>query len=429
MIATIAQQLKPHEVDFTILEKNYRPLLSLVHELIGVVPNADPILEIWPTGFKTYNLLVPNLLNLPVLLWKNGAQKQLTGLAMYASSREAGCSYCTAHCCSFALRRGIDPSVILGERSLVEDAVVSFAEGLSSFPLSLTHKHYHTLSQYLDKDTVEWIALSVGLMGFLNKFMDAMGIELEKGSLQDVGKLLSETGWNPEKHMRTYINLSEIPAANIRRDNIKRYFNILKLAPRAIAKERKWMNGVPDTYPETRKYLEKYTGYGYPMLKHIQYNKVLKTITSVIKDNLDPVTSVLGIKIKHLCSLIYFTKIKNRKLKKEATKIVLKLFPEIDDTTIEKLINTIDVSNCDDSVRCEHVISEISTISNFSKEEATVLLLAGAMSYSPSKINVGMLGAVSRNIRSTAIVELTVWISIQQLLHRLQSFYKISRLK
>jgi len=31
----------------------------------GMVPNCDPYLEIWPPAFRTYNLMVPNLLNLP----------------------------------------------------------------------------------------------------------------------------------------------------------------------------------------------------------------------------------------------------------------------------------------------------------------------------------------------------------------------------
>ena len=62
---TLAQQIQPAAVPFSELEKEYRPMLKLVEQMIGVVPNCDPYLEIWPTGFKTYNLLVPNLLNAP----------------------------------------------------------------------------------------------------------------------------------------------------------------------------------------------------------------------------------------------------------------------------------------------------------------------------------------------------------------------------
>ena len=61
---TLAQQIESASVSFSDLEREYRPMLRLVEQMIGVIPNCDPFLEIWPTGFRTYNLLVPNLLNM-----------------------------------------------------------------------------------------------------------------------------------------------------------------------------------------------------------------------------------------------------------------------------------------------------------------------------------------------------------------------------
>ena len=89
----IARQLKSSEVDFDTLHDNYHPMLGLVKELIGVVPNCDRLLEIWPTGFRTYNLIVPNFLNLPFSLFGFSPPKKLMGLAMYASSKAAKCYY------------------------------------------------------------------------------------------------------------------------------------------------------------------------------------------------------------------------------------------------------------------------------------------------------------------------------------------------
>jgi hypothetical protein len=82
MTKTLAAQLKPFEVDFKTLHQSYSPVLSLVRVLIGVVPNCDMLLEIWPTGFKTYNLLVPKKLNLPATLFGKRRTKSLMGLAM-----------------------------------------------------------------------------------------------------------------------------------------------------------------------------------------------------------------------------------------------------------------------------------------------------------------------------------------------------------
>src|SRR6188472_2529327 len=133
MAITLAERLKPASVDWKTLHANYNPLLNLVRELIGIIPNCDPTLEIWPPGFRTYNLLVPNMFNLPNTLFGSKSFKAALGLAMYASSK-AACAYCTAHTCSFALRRGVRTEVIAGVRTEKEKAVVTLAERLAYVP-------------------------------------------------------------------------------------------------------------------------------------------------------------------------------------------------------------------------------------------------------------------------------------------------------
>ena len=58
MSVTLAEALKDERVPFAELQHRYRPVLGLVEVLIGVVPNCDRYLEIWPPGFRTYNLHV-----------------------------------------------------------------------------------------------------------------------------------------------------------------------------------------------------------------------------------------------------------------------------------------------------------------------------------------------------------------------------------
>jgi len=103
----LASLLKADAIPMSALRERYEPLLELVRVLIGVVPNCDKYLEIWPPAFRTYNILVPNFLNLPFGIFGiGGAPKEVVGLGMYVSSRIAECPYCSAHTCSFALRRG-----------------------------------------------------------------------------------------------------------------------------------------------------------------------------------------------------------------------------------------------------------------------------------------------------------------------------------
>jgi hypothetical protein len=108
----LVELLEQEAVSFETLHTRYGSLLEVVRKLLGVVPNCDPYLEIWPPAFRTYNVMVPNLLNLPFPGWGLGAPRSTVGLAMYVSSRTAGCAYCSAHSCSFALRLGATVEVV-----------------------------------------------------------------------------------------------------------------------------------------------------------------------------------------------------------------------------------------------------------------------------------------------------------------------------
>ncbi len=105
---------------------------------------------------------------------------------MYTASRAAECMYCSAHTCSFALRRGTSPEALVGDYSPIEAAVARVAEGISKVPADLTKADVAEIESHLPQSDIEWIVLSVAMMGFLNKFMDTMGIELEDAVVADV---------------------------------------------------------------------------------------------------------------------------------------------------------------------------------------------------------------------------------------------------
>jgi hypothetical protein len=52
MTKTFSEGIKSASADWETLHKNYGPLLNLVKELLGIIPNCDPTLEIWPPGFS-----------------------------------------------------------------------------------------------------------------------------------------------------------------------------------------------------------------------------------------------------------------------------------------------------------------------------------------------------------------------------------------
>src|SRR6202051_5127370 len=145
---TLTQSLRPAAVDVSRLGREYMPLLQLVRLLLGVVPNCDSYLAIWPPGFRSYNLLVPNLLNLPFSVWGWGPPVVPLGLALYTASRTARCAYCTAHPCASTLRRGAPPAALAGNYSPAAGAAVAAAEALARLPCTFTRGHRDELLRH-----------------------------------------------------------------------------------------------------------------------------------------------------------------------------------------------------------------------------------------------------------------------------------------
>ncbi len=438
---TLAQEIEGDTIDFSEIEKEYRPMLKLVEQLIGVVPNCDPYLEIWPTGFRTYNLLVPNLLNLPASLVGQGAPKDLVGLAMYVASRAAECMYCSAHTCSFALRRGATPESLVGEYSPVEAAVAAVAEGMSRVPAHLQKSDINELRKHLDDGEVEWIVLAAALMGFLNKFMDSMGIELEEAAINDVQDLITATGWTAGKHAWTAEDMDSLydgevegrpltPEMNgqangvdnghrpayldVPKDSIGTYLRVMRQAPGALRKDRKWNKGMSTRPGMALLQLEEELGYAYTTLASLDHGRATRAIATVIRDNMNAETSTLGIGPKCLIALVYARVVGNEVLTAEAVQMAERLAPDLNHRTLTAV--------------GRFAVADMMTASvplGLTTVEAAVVMLSKAAAPSPSEINEITIATATDSLTPAQIVEAVVWLSVQQLLHRLYVFYEV----
>jgi alkylhydroperoxidase family enzyme len=422
---TLAWELRGHAVDMAQLHKDYKPMLRLVRELIGVVPNCDPYLEIWPAGFRTYNLLVPNLLNLPASLMGKGAPKDLVGLAMYVSSRAAECMYCSAHACSFALRRGASRDAVIGEYTPVEEAVATLAHALGSIPTEMTSAYIDELDRYLEPGDVEWVVMSVALMGFLNKFMDAMGIPLESEAINDVSELIEPTGWSIGKHLwddvygersngngRAHGNSQANGASSIPVDGMGTYLRVLRQAPGAIRLESSWTKGVSGRIGPALLMLEDRVGYAFPILATLQHKRAVKAIAAVLRENLDPNLTKVGLPAKCMVGLVFAKVVDDEMLMSEMIQLAQLLAPEIDPRIM------VDVG------KYAVYPPEYAEIPRgLSSREAAAIILAKAGSTSPSSINEITISTVLEHLTPAQIVETVVWLSVLQMLHRLYAYY------
>jgi hypothetical protein len=377
----LVELLEKEAVPFETLHTRYGSLLELVRRIIGVVPNCDPYLEIWPPAFRTYNVMVPNFLNLPLMVWGLGAPRSTLGLAMYVSSRTAGCMYCSAHSCTFALRRGatVDEvtSALDGEPALTEAdrAAVRVARALAVVPAAIDDEDRAELLRHFSETDAEWIVLSVAMMGWLNKTMDALGVPLEASTASEVNGVIAPSGWTPGQHMKGAVLAGNPPDA----DSLATRLSLIRYAPRAITLDKAWTKGVPDRWPYVGEYLRRQTGHSFPVLSRLRNRRAIRAIATMIKDNLSE--SVVGLDNKLAAGLIYAHTIGNPSLAQELHALGARELPDSPTQTLSR-----------------------------------------AISSSPAAVDQSVLES-SRAIPPAGIVELVTFVSVLQMLHRLSSFY------
>jgi alkylhydroperoxidase family enzyme len=388
------------------LYERYGALLELVRRLIGVVPKCDPYLEIWPLAFRTYNVMVPNFLNLPMSLWGVGAPKDVLGLAMYASSRVAECAYCSAHTCSFALRRGATVDAVAralepeAPRSDAERAVLAVARGLASVPCSMQASDRRELLRHFSAAHAEWIAMSIAMMGFLNKWMDAIGVPLEAETLDEVGRVMAPSGWTPGKHGGDLATASGAAPAP---DSLRTKISVVPYFPRAIALDRAWTAGVPARWPAVGEYLRERTGHDFPVLGRLRHGRAVRAIATMLKDNLDPAPSVVGIATKCLAGVVYATVTENAPLAAQVR--VVARHHGVSDTRLDeaaRFANGEDAPSLDAATR-------------------SAVLLARATSPSPAAVDDAVVEAC-RELAPAGIVEIVTWLSVAQMLARVEGW-------
>lgn len=404
MTATLYKHLKAKAPSFSELHQYYNSILQLVKILIGTIANSNPVMEIWPTSFRTYNLLVPNLLNLPNSLFGNKSVKKLVGLATYESSIAAGCNYCAAHTCSFALRRGLDESVITGNTNKKEVAVIIFSRKMSTIPCAITENDLKNLQAHCNAKEIDAISMGIVLTGFLNKFMDVIGIELEQESIDAVYNLLEGTSWETGKHFEGNPKVSD-QKKSIKKDTIGTYLKVLRQAPGAVKLEKEWLKDVPKDGKKIDKFLKESTGHDFPLLNKFKRDKLKRVFATVLRDNLSEKNTHIGLKIKVMTGLIFCSVAENKYLEKELLILAKNNNLNINDQFQNSITENSDKHNGQLSL---------------SEKEKTAIQFAKEASQSPAKMDNALIQEVINHLSEQAIIELSTWLSILQALHRLE---------
>jgi len=184
-------------------DSELQQLIEFYNETLGFCPNSVKTMHIRPRIAKAFIEL-----NKAVMENNGRVTSVVKRLIGYVSSNSAGCRYCQAHTIRAAERYGASEEQLqhIWEYtthpafSEAERAALNFALASSIIPNAVTDEIAENLRKYWSDSEIVEILGVVALFGFLNRWNDSMGTEIEQGAKESGEKLLKEVGWTSEKH-------------------------------------------------------------------------------------------------------------------------------------------------------------------------------------------------------------------------------------
>lgn len=184
-------------------DKNFQDLITFFNETLGFCPNSVKTMYHRPSIANAFIEL-----NKAVMENKGNVTSSLKRLIGYISSNTAGCRYCQAHTIRAAERYGAEAEKMNNiwefrthnAFSEAEKAALEFTLASSTIPNSVDDQIAENLRLYWnDGDIVEILGV-IALFGYLNRWNDSMGTELEKEAIESGEKYLKQKDWTVGKH-------------------------------------------------------------------------------------------------------------------------------------------------------------------------------------------------------------------------------------
>lgn len=178
-------------------------LIKFFNETLGFCPNSVLTMQIRPEIAKAFVNL-----NKAVMANHGRVTSALKRMMAYLSSLTAGCRYCQAHAIRAAERYGEEQVKMENiweyktnpAFSDAERAAFDFAIAASSIPNAVDDAIAENLREYWDEGEIVEMLGVISLFGYLNRWNDSMGTQLEPGATESGEQYLSKEGWTAGKH-------------------------------------------------------------------------------------------------------------------------------------------------------------------------------------------------------------------------------------
>ncbi len=186
-----------------IVDPKLQELITFFNETLGFCPNSVKTMFHRPEIAYAFIAL-----NKSVMENHGRVTSALKRMIGYISSNAAGCRYCQAHTIRAAERYGAEaeqlaniwdykthPSFSEAEKTAFEFSLLS-----SIIPNAVDDAIAEKMRLHWTEGEIVEILGVVALFGFLNRWNDSMGTQLEVGAVDSGNQLLSKQGWEIGKH-------------------------------------------------------------------------------------------------------------------------------------------------------------------------------------------------------------------------------------
>jgi len=178
-------------------------MAAFYEETLGFTPNSLFTMMHRPRIARAFLEM-----NMSVMENKGRVTSALKRQIAYLSSMTTGCRYCEAHAIRAAVRYGSEEDKLqniwdyktYAAFSDAERAAFDFTIAASSVPNAVDQQIADNLRNYWDEGEIVEITGVVALFGYLNRWNDSMGTQLEQPAVDDGENLLAGHGWVVGKH-------------------------------------------------------------------------------------------------------------------------------------------------------------------------------------------------------------------------------------